>query len=182
MLPGVQLHNKLNWINKNTERESFHFPIPFFITNLSQEFHSLLYQHRQNNSHNVSWFNAVAWQNMQVCVCVCVHIYHQHSLDRTIFYIFSDLDQCSETSGAIHSKQIVGISSKEEETASSTGHRKWLTQLILIVKPQSWKEFSSSNILLHHNDKPTLPYTSKITCTCFQARFKKTEWPKPYIK
>lgn len=122
MSPGVQLHNKLNWINKNTERERFYFFIPFSIINLSQAICSLLY---------IFFF---------------------------FFYIFSDLDQFTETSSAVHSKQTGGMSSKEEETASSTRRRKWLIQLIPIVKPQPRKEFSCSNILLHHNDKPALWY------------------------
>lgn len=120
MWPGVHLHNKLNWTNKNTEREKFHFPMPFSITDLSQAVCSLLYQHRQYNSHNVSWSNALVWQNTHIYLYthtyVHAHVSLQHSLDTTISYIVSDLDQYTETSSAVHSKQMVGMSSKEEET------------------------------------------------------------------
>lgn len=144
--------------------------MPFSITVLSQ---AEICQHRQYNSHNVSWPNALVWQNTYIYththIYVHAHIPLQHSLDTTISYIVSDSigsvywdKQCSPFKANGGNEQ-----QGRGNGASSTSHRKWLTQLIPIVKPQPWKEFSSSNILLHHNDKPALSDTSKITCSCF---------------
>lgn len=75
MSPGVQLHNKLNWINRNTERERFHFSIPFSIINLGPVICSLLDQHGPYNRHDVSWFNALAWQNIHIHMCVYIYLF-----------------------------------------------------------------------------------------------------------
>lgn len=156
--PEGELHNKLHWINKNTSRERFHLPIPSSVINLSQAICSLLYHHGQDKS--------VQYTHTGTCIhshiYTCVHKSLQCSLDTAIFtftWLYRD-KQCSPfTANGGNEQQGRGSSLFQS-------CRKWLTQLIPIVKPQPWKEFSCSNILLHHNDKPALLYS---TWTCFQA-------------
>lgn len=69
---------KLNWINKNTEEERFRFPIPSSVINFSQAVSSLLNQHGQHNSHNVSWYNTLAWQNIYMCMYISNILWIQH--------------------------------------------------------------------------------------------------------
>lgn len=104
--PGVELHNKLNWINKNTWRERFHLPTPFSVINLSQAVCSLLHCH--------------GWDNSQCNAHTSMFTHMYINLFNVLWLqLFLHLHGFTGTSSAVHSQPMVGMSSKEEEAASS---------------------------------------------------------------